>query len=162
VILQADNQLSTLLDLSYPKKFHANKGTHGKGKDQTGRKGADLFIRVPVGTLVRDEDTGELLQDLLFNAEVHGGRRGSGRRKYPFATSTNRAPGVLKGEKGGATSEARTQASCRCQDDCPQRWEVNSPLRSPLPGQRLQTIPLRPYPQLWGVVERMMPLICGC
>jgi GTP-binding protein len=103
VILQADSQLSTLLELSYPKKFHANKGTHGKGKDQTGRKGANLFIRVPVGTLVRDEDTGELLQDLLFDGQrfvlAEGGRGGRGNAR--FATSTNRAPRrAEKGEKG--------------------------------------------------------------
>jgi len=103
VILQADSQLSTLLDLTYPKKLHANKGTHGKGKDQTGRKGADLFIRVPAGTLVRDEDTGELLQDLLFDGQrfvvAEGGRGGRGNAR--FVTSTNRAPRrAEKGEEG--------------------------------------------------------------
>lgn len=103
VILQADGQLSTLLDLSYPQQLRARKGTHGKGKDQTGRNGEDLIIRVPVGTLVRDDESGELLQDLLFDGQQFvvavGGRRGKGNAR--FATSTQRAPRhAEKGEKG--------------------------------------------------------------
>jgi GTP-binding protein len=103
VILRADGQLSTLLDLAYPKQFRAGKGTHGKGKDQTGRNGPDLIIRVPIGTLVRDEETGDLLQDLLFENQVfrvaQGGRGGRGNAR--FASSTNRAPRrAEKGEPG--------------------------------------------------------------
>ena len=103
VILQADSQLSTLLDLAYPKQFRANKGTHGKGKDQTGRNGTDLLIRVPAGTLVRDDKTGEVLQDLLFDGQkfvvAEGGRGGRGNAR--FATSTHRAPRrAEKGEEG--------------------------------------------------------------
>ncbi len=103
VILRADGQLSTLLDLTYPKQFRAGKGTHGKGKDQTGRNGPDLLIRVPVGTLVRDEEAGELLQDLVFENQTfrvaQGGRGGRGNAR--FASSTNRAPRrAEKGEPG--------------------------------------------------------------
>ena len=103
IVLQADAQLSTLLDLTYPKQFRATKGTHGKGKDQTGQGGTDLVIRVPEGTLVRDDETGELLQDLLFDGQkfvvAKGGRGGRGNAR--FATSTNRAPRQAeKGEKG--------------------------------------------------------------
>src|SRR5512136_430833 len=65
VILQADAQLLTLLDLSYPQEFRAPKGTHGKGKNQTGRNGVDRVLRVPVGTVVREDQTGEVLQDLI-------------------------------------------------------------------------------------------------
>ena len=103
VILQADVQLSTLLDLIYPKQFRAKRGTHGKGKDQTGQRGENLILRVPVGTLVWDDDTGELLQDLLSHGEefvAAGGGRG-GRGNARFATSTHRAPRrAEKGEKG--------------------------------------------------------------
>ena len=103
MILQADAQLSTLLDLIYPKQFRAQKGAHGKGKDQKGRNGEDLIIRVPVGTLVRDDQTGEALQDLLFNGQqfvvAEGGRGGRGNAR--FATATQRAPRrAEKGEKG--------------------------------------------------------------
>ncbi len=103
VILQADSQLSTLLDLSYPQQFRARKGSHGKGKNQTGRDGKDLIIRVPVGTLVWDDETGELLQDLLLDGQQYvaasGGRGGRGNAR--FATPTHRAPRhAEKGEKG--------------------------------------------------------------
>jgi GTP-binding protein len=103
VILRADSQLSTLLDLSYPQQFRAQKGAHGKGKNQTGKNGEDLIIRVPVGTLVRDDETGELLQDLLFDGQqfigAAGGRGGRGNAR--FATSTRRAPRhAEKGDKG--------------------------------------------------------------
>jgi len=67
VILQADAQLTTLLDLTYPKQLRAQRGNHGKGKDQTGKSGENLIIRIPVGTLVRDDQTEEVLQDLLFD-----------------------------------------------------------------------------------------------
>ncbi len=103
VILQADCQLSTLLDLTYPQTFRAQKGSHGKGKDQTGKNGKDLIIRVPVGTLVRDGETGEILQDLLFEGQrfivAQGGRGGRGNAR--FATPSNRTPRhAEKGEKG--------------------------------------------------------------
>jgi GTP-binding protein len=103
VILQADSQISTLLDLSYPQQFRAPKGTHGKGKNQTGRNGEDLLIRVPLGTLVLDDENGELLEDLLFEGQqfiaASGGRGGRGNAR--FATSTHRTPRHAgKGEKG--------------------------------------------------------------
>lgn len=103
VILQADSQLSTLLDLSYPQQFRAQKGTHGKGKNQTGKNGEDFIIRIPAGTFVWDDESGELLQDLLFDGQqfiaAAGGRGGRGNAR--FATSTKRAPRhAEKGEKG--------------------------------------------------------------
>jgi GTP-binding protein len=103
VIFQANAQLTTLLDLTYPKQFRPQKGSHGKGKDQTGKNGEDLIIRVPIGTLVRDDQTEELLQDLLFDGQrfvaVEGGRGGRGNAR--FATPTMRAPRrAEKGEKG--------------------------------------------------------------
>ncbi len=103
VILQADGQLSNLLDLSYPQQLRARKGSHGKGKNQTGRDGEDLIIRVPVGTLVWDDERGELLEDLIFDGQqfiaAHGGRGGRGNAR--FATPTHRTPRhAEKGEKG--------------------------------------------------------------
>jgi len=103
VILEADAQLSTLLDLSYPQQFRASKGSHGKGKDQTGRNGEDFIIRVPLGTVVRDDETGEVVQDLIMEGQryvaAQGGRGGRGNAR--FATSTRRAPRIAeKGEEG--------------------------------------------------------------
>jgi len=105
VLLQADVQLSTLLDLTYPHPFRAKKGAHGKGKDQTGRNGEDLIIRVPVGTLFLDDQSGEILQDFLFDGQrfvvAEGGRGGRGNAR--FATPTLRAP--RRAEKGGIGQE---------------------------------------------------------
>jgi GTP-binding protein len=103
VILQADGQLTTLLDLTYPKLFRAQRGTHGKGKNQTGRNGECLTIRVPIGTIVREDQRAEIIQDLVLEAQsfivAAGGRGGRGNAR--FATSTQRAPRhAEKGEKG--------------------------------------------------------------
>jgi len=103
VILEAHAQLSTLLDLSYPQQLRAPKGSHGKGKDQTGRNGEDLVISVPTGTLVRDDETGEILQDLVMEGQryvaAQGGRGGRGNAR--FATSTRRVPRIAEqGEEG--------------------------------------------------------------
>ena len=103
VILQADAQLLTLLDFSYPQEFRAPKGTHGKGKNQTGRNGEDRTLRVPVGTVVREDQTGEVLQDLIHDGQQYvaavGGRGGRGNTR--FATATRQAPRrAQKGEPG--------------------------------------------------------------
>ncbi len=105
VILEADAQLSTLLDFSYPRQYRAPSGAHGKGKDQTGRDGGDLIIRIPAGTLVRDDQTGEVLEDFVSDGQrfvaAKGGRGGRGNAR--FATPTLRAP--RRAEKGEAGEE---------------------------------------------------------
>lgn len=94
VILQADSGLNTLVDFRHAKHFKAENGQPGRGKQMSGRGGADEVIRVPLGTLVRDVDSGELLGDMteadarLVVAE--GGRGGVG--NIHFKSSTNRAP----------------------------------------------------------------------
>ena len=94
VVLLVDQGLGTLLDLSYPQLLRAERGEHGRGKDQDGARGSDLVLRVPPGTLVHDAGTGEQLADLRAAGEraviARGGRGGRGNRH--FATSTNRAP----------------------------------------------------------------------
>src|SRR5437660_12922321 len=59
VILEADPQLSTLLDLRYQQRYLGERGEHGQGRDRYGRAGEDRVIRIPVGTLVRDAESGE-------------------------------------------------------------------------------------------------------
>jgi len=103
VILQADIQLSTLLDLTYQSQFRAKRGGHGRGKNQTGKDGEDLILRVPVGTVIKDDGTGEILEDLIFDGQqfvaAKGGRGGRGNAR--FATPTLRTPRYAeKGEKG--------------------------------------------------------------
>ena len=94
VIFRVDPQLSTLVDLTAHKHLRAERGEHGRGKDQHGKNGPDLIVRVPQGTLVKDSESGELLADLSTpDAEVivaKGGKGGKGNAF--FATSTNRAP----------------------------------------------------------------------
>jgi GTP-binding protein len=103
IILMATEGHSTLLDLRYQQRYRAANGTHGRGKDQTGKSGEDLIIPVPVGTLVKDAETGEVLQDLTAAGgrylAAQGGRGGRGNAR--FATSTRQAPRFAEpGERG--------------------------------------------------------------
>lgn len=94
VVLEADEGLGTLLDFRYKRHYAAGRGGHGEGSDCHGANGDDLILRVPVGTTVRDRDTGLLLGDLTRKGErldiAKGGRGGRGNAR--FATSINRAP----------------------------------------------------------------------
>jgi GTP-binding protein len=100
VILVADPRLGTLMDLRYKRKLSAPSGEHGRGRDQYGKSGPDLRVRVPVGTQVFDSDTGELIADFdVAEKEIviaHGGEGGRG--NIHFATPTDRAP--RRAEKG--------------------------------------------------------------
>ena len=94
VYLRADEGLNTLVDFRHQRKFLAERGHNGKGQQKTGAKGADIEIRVPVGTLVEDADTGEVIGDLLTHRQrllVGQGGRG-GRGNIQFKSSTNRSP----------------------------------------------------------------------
>ena len=94
VILEADGNLTTLLDYSYKRHYKAERGEHGQGKNRTGRDGKDVFLKVPPGTIARDADTGEFLGELLRSGDsvviARGGRGGRGNAR--FATATRQAP----------------------------------------------------------------------
>jgi GTP-binding protein len=94
VWLEADPGLNTLLDYHYKRHYQAERGHHGKGANRHGVSGDDLVLRVPVGTVVGDRDTGEILGDLAEPGArllaVAGARGGRGNAR--FASSTNRAP----------------------------------------------------------------------
>jgi GTP-binding protein len=94
VIVQSEAALHTLLDLRYHSYNFAADGVHGKGKDMHGKRGEDLIIRVPVGTILKDPETDEMLWDFQHDGDrfvaAQGGRGGKGNAR--FATSTNRAP----------------------------------------------------------------------
>ncbi len=103
VVVEADPQLTTLLDLRYQKLYKAGRGEHGMGKDQHGRRGQERVIKVPLGTMIRDAHTGELLADLRSARErivvAAGGRGGKGNAH--FVSSTNRSPRFAQpGEAG--------------------------------------------------------------
>jgi len=94
VTLVADWSLNTLLHLRYNPRHIAGRGLHGEGSNRSGHDGADLVVRVPVGTQIFDASTGELLYDLANDGAewkaARGGRGGFGNAH--FTTSTNRAP----------------------------------------------------------------------
>ncbi|GBE09501.1 GTPase Obg [bacterium BMS3Bbin12] len=94
VYLAADPALTTLVDFRYKRLFRAQRGQDGMGANCTGRSGTDLEIRVPVGTIVTDAGTEEILGDLVEPGQrlkvAHGGRHGLGNTR--FKSSTNRAP----------------------------------------------------------------------
>jgi GTP-binding protein len=94
VYLESTDQLNTLLQFRFNPEFRAERGAHGEGSNKHGRDGADVTVLVPVGTLVTDAETGELIHDFTTIGErlniAPGGRGGRGNAQ--FATSTNRAP----------------------------------------------------------------------
>jgi GTP-binding protein len=90
----ADASLNTLVDFRYTRRFEAQRGEHGKGSDMFGVKGDDIVLKMPVGTIISDAETGEVLFELLTPGEqitiAKGGDGGFGNMHYK--SSTNRAP----------------------------------------------------------------------
>ena len=105
VIIQADASLNTLLDCQYRQLYKARKGAHGSGNNRQGRAAPDLVIRVPAGTLIIDDETGQLIADLEAPEKAvlvaEGGRGGRGNAR--FAGSRNPAP--RRFEEGGDSRE---------------------------------------------------------
>ncbi len=94
VYLVADENMSTLLDFTYKSVFHAQDGENGKNKNCHGQGGNDLYLKVPVGVIVRDLKTGKVIADLNENEKTilvaKGGRGGRGNAR--FATAQKRSP----------------------------------------------------------------------
>ncbi|AOS77929.1 MULTISPECIES: Obg family GTPase CgtA [Hydrogenophaga] len=94
VIMLADASLNTLVDFRYTRRFEAQRGEHGKGSDMFGVKGEDVVLKVPVGTIVSDAESGQVVCELLQPGErvmvAKGGDGGFGNMHYK--SSTNRAP----------------------------------------------------------------------
>ncbi|HOF94573.1 MAG TPA: hypothetical protein PLE79_03470, partial [Clostridia bacterium] len=94
IIFEADPSLSTLLDYKYKRHFRAERGEDGKTGLSTGKNGADLFIKVPVGTIVRDVLTGLIVADMSTPDKqkrlLKGGAGGKGNAR--FATPTRQTP----------------------------------------------------------------------
>ena len=103
VILKSERNLNTLIDFRYQQHFKAKRGGDGKGKNQTGKGGENLYLKVPVGTQVFEEDNKTLIFDFKEEGEEFvvglGGSKGFGNTR--FKSSTNRAPKKFtKGTKG--------------------------------------------------------------
>ena len=103
VVLKAISGKRTLYQFRFQRNFKAKNGSHGQGKQKTGKNGRDVIISLPTGTLITDADTGQLIKDLIKPGErvvvAKGGRGGQGNAR--FKTSTNRAPRFAQpGEPG--------------------------------------------------------------
>ena len=103
IYFEVDPDSNTLIDFRYKKKFKAENGKNGEGAHKYGKSGEDLYIKVPIGTIVRDAETNKVLADLSNQGQkaliLSGGRGGKGNSH--FATSTRQAPRFAQdGEKG--------------------------------------------------------------
>ena len=103
IIFVADEGLKTLIDLRYMKHVKGNKGENGKGGNKTGAQGEDVYIKVPIGTTVKDEGTGLIVCDLTKDKEeaivAKGGKGGKG--NAAFKSNKTKAPTTSEyGEKG--------------------------------------------------------------
>ena len=103
VLAVADRNINTLIDYRYTRVFRAERGENGRGADCYGKSGDDVTLRMPVGTVIKDLDTGELIADLDADGKqvvvAKGGRGGLG--NLHFKSSTNRAPRQFTyGEEG--------------------------------------------------------------
>jgi GTPase len=94
VIMESSERHNTLVHFRFNPEYKAERGRHGEGSNRTGREGGDVTLKVPVGTIVYDEETGEKVWDFSRPDEriviAHGGRGGRGNAR--FATSTHQAP----------------------------------------------------------------------
>jgi len=103
VYFVGDEALNTLVDFRFKPRYRAQSGESGKGREKTGAKGEDLYVKVPLGTAVYDEETDELVAEIKSQGELlriaEGGRYGLGNTR--FKSSTNRAPRkTTKGQPG--------------------------------------------------------------
>ena len=89
IVILADRNLRTLMDFRYKRKYEAESGEDGRGRQQFGKDGADLVIRVPVGTVVRDAESNAVMADLTEDGQsfvaAKGGRGGRGNVRFATA-----------------------------------------------------------------------------
>lgn len=103
IILKADDGIRTLMDFRYKRTYKGENGADGGSSNMTGKSGEDIILKLPVGTLIKDEESGKVIVDLKEKDQTfviaRGGRGGRGNAK--FATSTRQAPGFSEaGTKG--------------------------------------------------------------
>jgi GTP-binding protein len=111
IVLEADIHIKTLIDYRFRPLQRARRGAHGRGKNQYGAGGEDLVLKVPLGTVVKDAEGGEILGDLIARGErivvARGGRGGRGNATY--TTSTNQAPRHAQPGEPGEERELRLE-----------------------------------------------------
>lgn len=111
IILKVDTRLTSLLDYKYRQHFEAPQGANGEGSDRTGRDGEDIILPVPMGTLIFDDTTGDLLVDLSQPDQkiivARGGRGGKGNAH--FTSATNQGPRFAQPGEPGETLTLRLE-----------------------------------------------------
>jgi GTPase len=111
IIATADRNINTLIDYRYARIFRARNGGPGRGSDCNGRGAEDIMLRVPVGTIIHDADSGEIIADLSRNEQravlARGGAGGLG--NINFKSSTNRAPRKFTPGKPGESRRLRLE-----------------------------------------------------
>ncbi|KTB47678.1 GTPase ObgE [Dehalogenimonas alkenigignens] len=105
VILEADKDIGSLMKYRHQRHYAAADGGRGAGQRKSGKSGADVIVKLPIGTVIRDRDTGDVLADLSQHGErivaAHGGKGGLGNSH--FASSTNQAPRLAQAGAPGET-----------------------------------------------------------
>ena len=110
IVFRVNTNLSTLADFRYKKSYKAKNGEDGRGSHCNGKKGEDLFIDVPYGTLIREVESGTLMADMSSNEEfiaAHGGKGGWG--NVHFATPTRQTPRFAKNGMPGEEWEVQLE-----------------------------------------------------
>ena len=111
VVFIVDEGASTLADFKYKRKFKAENGANGAKNKMTGKSGADVFVKVPQGTLIRDAETGRILADMVDPGEkkviAKGGKGGLG--NMHFATSTRQIPNFARAGEDGKEMELQLE-----------------------------------------------------
>ena len=112
IVFEADPGMKTLMDFRYKKRYRAENGQNGAGFNKTGKNGEDLVLKVPVGTVIKDSDTGIVIADLTTAGQrvvaARGGKGGKGNAR--FASAVRQAPTFAEsgydGEEGGWCSNS--------------------------------------------------------
>lgn len=111
IIFKADENLNTLIDLKYKRVIKANKGENGLGKGKHGKSAENVIIKVPVGTVIKDNESGLIIADLTKKDEevivAYGGRGGRG--NIAFATRSNPAPSFAENGEPGETRKLKIE-----------------------------------------------------
>ena len=111
IIFKADEGLRTLIDLRYKKIIKGTPGQNGQGKNKNGSKAEDIIIKVPVGTTIKDAETGIVIADLIKNNEevtvAYGGRGGRG--NVSLATKSNPCPSYCENGEPGETRKVKIE-----------------------------------------------------
>jgi GTP-binding protein len=111
IIFETDEGLNTLIDLRYKRVIKGSKGANGEGKAKNGKNAEDVVIKVPVGTVVSDQETGNIIADLAKKGDsvivAYGGRGGRG--NIAFATHSNPAPAYSENGEPGESRKLKVE-----------------------------------------------------